>query len=59
MVHVAKRCPSPPLLEGMAVTTLPDAEVAKQREMTKPVWVKFTKQFGRDSAATMMADLKK
>lgn len=44
--------------EGMEVTTLPDAEVAKLREMTKPVWAKFTQQFGQDSADAMMADLK-
>ena len=44
--------------EGMEVTTLPDAEVAKLREMTKPVWTKFTQQFGQDSADAMMAELK-
>ena len=44
--------------EGMEVTTLPDAEVAKLREMTKPVWTKFTQQFGQDSADAMMAALK-
>ncbi len=44
--------------EGMAVTTLPDAEVAKLREMTKPVWAKFTKEFGQESADAMMAQLK-
>ena len=42
----------------MAVTTLPDAEVAKLREMTKPVWTKFTKEFGQESADAMMAQLK-
>ena len=44
--------------EGMEVTTLPDAEVAKLREMTKPVWTKFTKQFGQDSADAMLTALK-
>jgi hypothetical protein len=42
----------------MAVTTLPEAEVAKLREMTKPVWTKFTNQFGQDSADAMMTALK-
>lgn len=44
--------------QGMAVTTLPDAEVAKLREMTKPVWTKFTQQFGQDSADAMLTALK-
>lgn len=44
--------------QGMAVTTLPDTEVAKLREMTKPVWTKFTKQFGQDSADAMLTALK-
>lgn len=44
--------------EGMAVTTLPEAEVAKLREMTKPVWTKFTNQFGQDSADAMLTALK-
>ena len=34
------------------------AEVAKLREMTKPVWTKFTKQFGQDSADEMLTALK-
>jgi tripartite ATP-independent transporter DctP family solute receptor len=44
---------------GMEVTTLPEAEMVKLRELTQPVWAKFTKQFGEDAAATMMAELKK
>jgi TRAP-type transport system periplasmic protein len=40
------------------VTTLPEAEVAKLRDKTKPVWTKFTKEFGEASANEMMAALK-
>jgi len=43
---------------GMQVTTLPEEEVAKLREKTKPVWAKFTKEFGEDSANEMLAALK-
>lgn len=43
---------------GMEITTLPEAEVAKLREMTKPVWDQFTKQFGEAEAQEMMAALK-
>jgi tripartite ATP-independent transporter DctP family solute receptor len=42
---------------GMEVTTLPDAEVANLREKTKPVWTKFTKQFGEDAAKEMLTAL--
>jgi tripartite ATP-independent transporter DctP family solute receptor len=45
--------------KGMQVTTLPDAEVTKLREKTKPVWTKFTKEFGEAEAAEMMAALAK
>jgi tripartite ATP-independent transporter DctP family solute receptor len=44
--------------EGMKVTTLPDAEMAKLREMTKPVWDKFTKEFGQESADEMLTALR-
>ena len=44
--------------EGMEVTELPEAEVAKLREMTKPVWDQFTQQFGQAEAQEMMAALK-
>jgi tripartite ATP-independent transporter DctP family solute receptor len=43
--------------EGMEVTTLPEAEVAKLREMTKPVWDQFTQKFGQSDAQEMMAAL--
>ena len=42
----------------MQVTTLPEAEVANLREKTKPVWTKFTKEFGEASADEMLASLK-
>ena len=42
----------------MEVTELPEAEVAKLREMTKPVWDQFTQQFGQAEAQEMMAALK-
>jgi tripartite ATP-independent transporter DctP family solute receptor len=42
---------------GMEVTTLPEAEVAKLREMTKPVWAKFTKEFGESTAEEMLTAL--
>src|SRR5215203_2798285 len=42
---------------GMQVTTLPEAEVAKLRDKTKPVWTKFTKEFGEASADEMMGVL--
>jgi hypothetical protein len=41
----------------MQVTTLPEAEVAKLRDKTKPVWTKFTKEFGEASADEMMGVL--
>src|SRR5918995_1842916 len=43
--------------KGMQVTTLPEAEIAKLREKTKPVWTKFTKEFGEAEASEMMAAL--
>src|SRR5215213_8663203 len=45
--------------KGMQVTTLPDAEVTKLREKTKPVWTKFTKEFSEAEANEMMAALAK
>ena len=42
---------------GMQVTTLPEAEIAKLRDKTKPVWTKFTKDFGEASANEMMTAL--
>ena len=42
---------------GMQVTTLPEAEVAKLRDKTKPVWTKFTKEFGEASADEIMGVL--
>lgn len=44
---------------GMQMTTLPEAEVAKLRDKTKPVWTKFTKEFGEASADEMMTALNK
>jgi TRAP-type transport system periplasmic protein len=45
--------------KGLQVTTLNEAETAKLREKTKPVWAKFTKEFGEASADEMLAELKK
>jgi TRAP-type transport system periplasmic protein len=45
--------------KGMQVTTLEPAEVAKLRDKTKPVWTKFTKEFGEADAGEMMAALNK
>lgn len=45
--------------QGMEVTTLPEAEVAKLREKTEPVRAKFIKEFGEDAAKEMMAVLEK
>ena len=42
----------------MQVTTLPEEEVTKLREKTKPVWAKFTKEFGEESANEMLTALK-
>ena len=42
----------------MQVTSLPDEEVAKLRDKTKPVWDKFTKEFGEESAQEMLAALR-
>src|SRR5918997_5797932 len=36
--------------KGMEVTTLSDEEVGKLREKTKPVWTKFTQEFGEPTA---------
>jgi len=44
--------------EGMNVTMLPPEETAKLREMTKPVWDKFTKEFGQESANEMLMELR-
>jgi tripartite ATP-independent transporter DctP family solute receptor len=43
--------------KGTEVTTLSEAETAALREKTRPVWDKFTKQFGEDSAKEMLAAL--
>lgn len=45
--------------KGMQVTTLEAAEVAKLRDKTRPVWDKFTKEFGEADASEMMAALNK
>ncbi len=45
--------------EGMEVTSLPEAEVAKLREKAEPVRAKFTKEFGEEAAKEMMARLEK
>jgi TRAP-type transport system periplasmic protein len=45
--------------KGMQVTTLSEAEIAKLREKTKPVWTKFTKEFGEAEASEMLAALNK
>ena len=45
--------------KGMQVTTLPEGEIAKMREKLKPVWAKFTKQFGEASANELFAELNK
>jgi tripartite ATP-independent transporter DctP family solute receptor len=44
---------------GLEVTSLSEAETAKLRETTKPVWTKFTQEFGEASANEMMAELEK
>lgn len=44
---------------GMQVTTLPNEEVAKLREKTRPVWTKFTAEYGQASADEMLAALKR
>jgi tripartite ATP-independent transporter DctP family solute receptor len=45
--------------KGVQVTTLSDEETAKLRELTKPVSVKFTQEFGEAGASEMMAELEK
>ena len=45
--------------KGMQVTTLPEGEIAKMREKLKPVWAKFTKEFGEASANELFAELDK
>jgi tripartite ATP-independent transporter DctP family solute receptor len=45
--------------QGMQVTTLSEGEMAKLRDKTKPVWAKFTKEFGEASAQEMTAALTK
>jgi tripartite ATP-independent transporter DctP family solute receptor len=45
--------------KGLQVATLPEAEVAKLREKMKPVWAKFTKEFGEANAKEMFAELEK
>jgi TRAP-type transport system periplasmic protein len=40
--------------KGMQVTALPEAEIAKLRDKTKPVWTKFTKEFGEAEAAELL-----
>jgi tripartite ATP-independent transporter DctP family solute receptor len=45
--------------KGMEVTTLPEAEVAKLREITKPVWAKFTEEFGQASANEMLSEVER
>jgi TRAP-type C4-dicarboxylate transport system substrate-binding protein len=45
--------------KGMQVTTLPEAETAKLREKTKPVWAKFSKEFGEASVNELLAELNK
>lgn len=43
--------------KGMQVTALPEAEVAKLRDKTKPVWTKFIAEYGQPSADEMLAAL--
>lgn len=45
--------------KGIQVTTLSDEETAKLRELTKPVSVKYTQEFGESGAKEMMAELEK
>jgi TRAP-type transport system periplasmic protein len=45
--------------KGIEVTTLSEEEKAKLREKTKPVWAKFTQEFGDAGANEMMAELEK
>jgi tripartite ATP-independent transporter DctP family solute receptor len=45
--------------KGIEVTTLSKDEVAKMRDITKPVWDKFTTEFGEASAKEMLAELEK
>lgn len=42
---------------GMEATVLPEAEVAKLREKTRPVWDRFTKEFGEEGFGEMQAAL--
>jgi hypothetical protein len=43
----------------MEVTTLSDEEVGKLREKTKPVWTKFTQEFGEPTANELFAELER
>jgi tripartite ATP-independent transporter DctP family solute receptor len=45
--------------KGVQVTSLSAEETAKMREMTKPVWDKFSKDFGEASAKEMFAELER
>lgn len=45
--------------KGMQVTALPEAEIAKLKDKTKPVWDKFTKEFGESAANELFDELKK
>jgi tripartite ATP-independent transporter DctP family solute receptor len=45
--------------KGVQVTTLPDEEIARLRELTKPVSAKYTQEFGEAGAKEMMAELEK
>ena len=45
--------------KGIQVTTLSDEETAKLQELTKPVAVKYTQEFGEAGAKEMMAELEK
>jgi TRAP-type transport system periplasmic protein len=45
--------------KGVQVTTLSEEETAKLRELTKPVSVKYTQEFGEAGASEMMAELEK
>lgn len=45
--------------KGMQVTTLTEAEMTKMNEKLKPVWTKFSKEFGEQAANDLLADVKK
>jgi tripartite ATP-independent transporter DctP family solute receptor len=45
--------------KGLQVTTLSEADMTKMNERLKPVWTKFSKEFGEGAANELLGDLKK